>query len=159
MDFSSWTIEFRLSESQKNPHFLSLSFYSFSSLSLLLALPFLFSFYPLLLIHRIFLLSLVCSHYGDPRARLNPNDGSEPKPRGRPFNSFILHFIKFYFSKVSRPESSARPEWRIRIGARFTPTILFILLKRLINLFSCGSGFSFGQAHNHLQISSNSVDP
>ena len=88
-----------------------------------------------------------------PRARSDPVGESEPKPQGRPFNSFILHFIKFYFSKVSRPESPARPEWRIRTGARFTPTFLFILLKRLINLFSCGSGFSFGQAHNHLQIS------
>ena len=89
----------------------------------------------------------------DPQARPHPVGESEPKTRGRTFNSFILHFIKFSFSKVPRPKSPARPEWRIRTGARLTPTFLFILLKRLINLFSCGSGFSFGQAHNHLQIS------
>ena len=94
-----------------------------------------------------------------PQARPDPVGESEPKPQGRPFNSFIFHFIKFYFSKVSQPESLAQPEWQVRTGARFTPTFLFILLKRLINLFSCGSGFSFGQAHNHLQISSNSVGP
>ena len=98
----------------------------------------------------LLLLQLSCD---DPRARPDPVGESEPKPRGRPFNSFVLHFIKFSFSKVSRPEFPARPDWRIRTGARFTPTFLFILLKCLINLFSCGSGFSFGQAQNHLQIS------
>ena len=98
-------------------------------------------------------IGILLSWCSDPRAWPDPKGGSEPKLRGRPFNSFILHFIKFSFSKVSRPESPARPEWRVRTGARFTPTFLFILSKRLINLFSCGSGFSFGQAHNHLQFS------
>ena len=32
---------------------------------------------------------------------------------GCPFNSFSYHFIKFSFSKVSRPESPTRPGWRI----------------------------------------------
>ena len=95
----------------------------------------------------------------DPRARPDPIGESEPKPWGRPFNSFILNFIKFSFSKVSRPESQARPEWRIRIGARFIPTFSFILSKHLIMSFRCGSGFSFGQAHNHLQFRCNSVGP
>ena len=48
---------------------------------------------------------------------------------------------------MSRPESPARPEWRIQTGAWFTPTFSFILSKHFINSFSCGSGFSFGQAH------------
>ena len=52
---------------------------------------------------------------------------------GCPFNSFSYHFIKFSFSKVSRPESPTRPDWWIQAGARFTPTFsiktfCFILL-------------------------------
>ena len=41
---------------------------------------------------------------------------------GCPFNFFSYRFIKFSFSKVSRPESPTRPGWRIQAGARFTPT-------------------------------------
>ena len=72
---------------------------------------------------------------------------------------FIFRVIKFSFSKISRPESPARPEWQIRTGARFTQTFSFILSKHFIMSFRCGSGFSFGQAHNHLQIQCNSVGP
>ena len=60
---------------------------------------------------------------------------------------------------VATPETPARPEWRIRIGARFTPTFSFILSKHFIMSFHCGSGFSFGKAYNHLQIQCNSADP
>ena len=104
---------------------------------------------------------LHCSKYpcSDPRARSNPNGESEPKPGDARFISFYFHFITFSFSKMSRPESPAQPEWRIRTGARFTPTFSFILSKHFINSFSCGSGFSFRQAHNHLQIQSNLVGP
>ena len=42
---------------------------------------------------------------------------------------FIYRFIKFYFSKMSRPESLAQLEWRIRTGAWFTPTIFIYLIK------------------------------
>ena len=72
---------------------------------------------------------------------------------------FFFRVIKFSFSKMSRPESLTRPKWRIRTGARFTPTFSFILSKHFIMSFRCGSGFSFGQAHNHLQIQCNSVGP
>ena len=72
---------------------------------------------------------------------------------------FIFRVIKFSFSKMSRSESPARPKWRIRTRARFTPTFSFILSKHFIMSFRCGSGFSFGQAHNHLQIQCNSVQP
>ena len=72
---------------------------------------------------------------------------------------FIYILLRFLFQKLSRHESPAQPEWRIRTGARFTPMFSFILSKHLINLFSCGSGFSFGQAHNHLQFQCNSVGP
>ena len=68
-----------------------------------------------------------------PRARPDPVGGSEPKPRGRSFNSFYSHFISFSFSKVSRPESPSRPEGQIRTGARFTPTFSFILS----NIYLC----------------------
>ena len=35
----------------------------------------------------------------DPRAQPDPIGESEPKPQGRPFNYFYLHFISFSFSK------------------------------------------------------------
>ena len=49
--------------------------------------------------------------------------------RGCPFNSFSYRFIKFSFSKVSRPESPTRPGWRIQARARFTPKIFNYHLK------------------------------
>ena len=91
----------------------------------------------------------------DPTRKASPNR----HPGDARFISFIFCVIKFSFSKMSRPESLARPEWRIRTGARFTPTFSFILSKYFINLFSCGSGFIFGQAHHHLKIQNNSVGP
>ena len=101
--------------------------------------------------------TLKCS---DPQSRPDPIGEFEPKPRGHSvLFLFVIILLNFLFQKLSRPESPARPEWRIRTGARFTPTFSFILSKHFINLFSCGSGFSFGQAHNHLQIQSNSVGP
>ena len=60
-----------------------------------------------------------------PTRKANPNQN----PVDARFISFIFRIIKFLFSKVSRPESPARPEWRIRTGARFTPTFSFILSK------------------------------
>ena len=65
----------------------------------------------------------------DPNPRLDPVGGSKLEP------GLLLHFqlssqnicfvlLNFSFSKVSRPESPTRPERRIRIGARFTPTFL-----------------------------------
>ena len=42
-----------------------------------------------------------------PQARSDPNGESEPKPGDARFSSFILRVIKFSFSKMSRPESSA----------------------------------------------------
>ena len=66
----------------------------------------------------------------DPRARPDPIGESEPKPRGRSvLFLFIFRVITFSFSKMSRPESLGRPKWRIRTGAWFTPTFLFILSK------------------------------
>ena len=94
----------------------------------------------------------------------NPNDGSKPEPgllRRFQLSSqnILFGFIKFSFSKVSRPESPTRPGWRIQAGARFTPTFSIILTKHFIMSFRCGSGFNFGQAHNHLQFQCNSVGP
>ena len=61
---------------------------------------------------------------------------------------FIFHVNKFYFSKMSRPESLARPEWRIRTGARFTPTFSFILSKHFIMSFL----FRFSISRKHSQM-------
>ena len=90
-----------------------------------------------------------------PTRKASPNRN----PRDARLILFIFRVIKFSFSKVSRPESPTRPEWRIQTGARFTPTFSFILSKHFIMSFRYGSGFSFGQAHNHLQIQCNSVGP
>ena len=50
---------------------------------------------------------------------------------------FIYIFITFsFFSKVSQPESPARPEGRIRTGARFTPTFSIILSKHFLYVIS-----------------------
>ena len=99
--------------------------------------------------------------YGDPRARPDLVGKFNPKPLGRPFNSFILHFIKFSFSKVPRPESLARPEGRVRIRARFTPTFSFILSKHLFmsfhfQVFNYVEAFSNGRPIN-IYISQNAI--
>ena len=49
-----------------------------------------------------------------------------------PFNSFSYRFIKFSFSKGSRPESPTRPGWRIQAGARFTLTFSIIFSKHFV---------------------------
>ena len=49
-----------------------------------------------------------------------------------PFISFNYHFIKFSFSKVSRPESPTRSGWQIQAGARFTPTFSIIFSKHFV---------------------------
>ena len=56
------------------------------------------------------------SHCGDPQARPDPIGESEPKPQGRPFNSFYLHFYYFFFFKsvvTQIPGSTQRadPNW------------------------------------------------
>ena len=70
----------------------------------------------------------------DPNPRLDPVGGSKLEPgllrRFQSKNSF--HFIKFSFSKVSRPESPTRPGWRIQAGARFTPTFSIIFPKHVV---------------------------
>ena len=62
----------------------------------------------------------------DPNPLLDPVGGSKLEPGLlRRFQSkHLFRFVKFSFSKVSRPESPTRPERRIRTGARFTPTFL-----------------------------------
>ena len=66
---------------------------------------------------------------------------------------FIYHFIKFSFSKMSQPESPARPEWQIRTRARFTLTFSFILSKNLFmsfhfRVFNYAEAFSNGSPIN-----------
>ena len=96
-----------------------------------------------------------------PEPEPDPIGESEPKPGERPFNSFILHVIKFSFSKVSRPESPSRPERWVRTGARFTPTFSFILSKHLFMLFrfkvfNYAEAFSNGRPIN-IYIFQNSI--
>ena len=70
----------------------------------------------------------------DPNPQLDPVGGSKLEPGLlRHFQSkHLFRFIKFLFSKVSRPESPTRPERRIRTGARFTPTFSIIFPKHVV---------------------------
>ena len=38
----------------------------------------------------VFVVGVSGFEFSDPRAHSDPNDDSEPKPRGRPFNSFYF---------------------------------------------------------------------
>ena len=62
---------------------------------------------------------------------------------------FIYRFIKFYFSKMSRPESPARPEVRIRTSARFTPTVFIYLIK---TFYLCHFILGFSITRKHFQM-------
>ena len=70
----------------------------------------------------------------DPNPLLDPVGGSklEPGLLRRFQSTHLFCLIKFLFSKVSRPESPTRPERRIQIGARFTPTFSIIFPKHVV---------------------------
>ena len=70
----------------------------------------------------------------DPNPLLAPVGGSMLKPGLlRRFQSkHLFRFIKFLFSKVSRPESLTRLVRRIRNGARFTPIFSIIFPKHVV---------------------------
>ena len=118
------------------------------------------------LIHRlihlvIILLNFHFQKYCDPNPRLDPVGGSKSEPGLlRHFQlspqKILFGFIKFSFSKVSRPESPTRPGWRIQAGAWFTPTFSIIFSKYFVvlfhfRLFNYAEALHFGQAHKHLQ--------
>ena len=93
------------------------------------------------LIHRLFHLIIVLLNFRfqkcrDSNPRLDPIGGSKPEP-GLLLNfqlssQNMFGFIKFSFSKVSRPESPTRPDWRFQAGARFTPTFSIIFSKHVV---------------------------
>ena len=76
--------------------------------------------------------------------------------RGIPFNSFSYLFIKFSFSKVSRPESLTRPDWRIQAGARFTPIFSIIFSKHFVWFFKI---FVFISVATRIPDSTRLADP
>ena len=91
------------------------------------------------LIHRlvIVLLNFRSQKCRDPNPRLDSVGGSKPEPgllRRFQLSSqnILFGFIKFSFSKVSRPESPTRPGWRIQAGARFTQTFSIIFSKHFV---------------------------
>ena len=94
------------------------------------------------LIHRLIHLVIVLLNFRfqkcrDPNPRLDPVGGSKTEPgllRRFQLSSqnILFSFIKFSFSKVSRPESPTRPGWRIQAGARFTPTFSIIFSKHFV---------------------------
>ena len=79
--------------------------------------------------HLFVLLNFYFQKCRDQNPRLDLVGGSKLEPGLlRHFQLFSQNIcfvlLNFSFSKVSRPESSTRPERRIRTGARFTPTFL-----------------------------------
>ena len=94
------------------------------------------------LIHRLIHLVIILLNFcfqkcRDPNPRLDPVGESKPEPgllqHFQLYSQNILFsFIKFSFSKVSRPESPTRPGWRIQAGARFTPTFSIIFSKHFV---------------------------
>ena len=94
------------------------------------------------LIHRLIHLVIVLLNFHfqkcrDLNPRLDPVGESKPEPGlllhfQLSSQNILLGFIKFSFSKVSRPESPTRPGWRIQAGARFTPTFSIIFSKHFV---------------------------
>ena len=94
------------------------------------------------LTHRLIHLVIVLLNFHfqkcrDPNPRLDPVGESKSEPdllRHFQLSSqnILFGFIKFLFSKVSRPESLTRPGWRIQAGARFTSTFSIIFLKQFV---------------------------
>ena len=64
------------------------------------------------------------------------------------FFVYFLFFI-FYFVKVSRIESPARLEGRIRTRAQFTPTVFIYIIK---TFYLCHFLFEFAITRNHFQM-------
>ena len=93
-------------------------------------------------IHRLIHLGIILLNFRfqkcrDPNPQLDPVGGSKPEPgllRHFQLSSqnILFGFIKFSFSKVSRPESPTRPGWRIQARARFTPTFSIIFSKHFV---------------------------
>ena len=93
-------------------------------------------------IHRLIHLVIILLNFRfqkchDPNPQLDPIGESKPKPgllRHFQLSSqnILFGFIKFSFSKVSRPKSPTRPGWRIQAGARFTPTFSIIFSKHFV---------------------------
>ena len=90
------------------------------------------------LIHLVIVLLNFCfQKCRDSNPRLDPVGGSKSEPDlVRHFQlssqNIVYGFIKFSFSKVSRPEFSTRPGWRIQAGARFTSTFSIIFSKHFV---------------------------
>ena len=84
----------------------------------------------------------------DPTRLVNPN-----RNPGDARLILLFYILLSFFSKESRPKSLTRPEGRVRIGARFTPTFSFILSKHLFmsfrfKVFNYAEVFSNGRPIN-----------
>ena len=96
---------------------------------------------PRLILLVIVLLNFRFQKCRDPNSQLDQVTRSKPEPgllRNFQLSSqnILFGFIKFSFSKVSRPESPTRPGWRIQAGARFTPTFSIIFSKHFVWFYS-----------------------
>ena len=92
-------------------------------------------------------------HCSNPLGPPNPTGESEPKPEDTEFISFLLSFylilvFKSVETRILGPTRMADPNR----SPVYSDVFIYLKKKHFINLFDCGSGFSFGQAHNHLQI-------
>ena len=96
----------------------------------------------------------------DPRARPNPIGEFEPNLGDAQFYFFLFSvLLNFLFQKCRNPNPWSDPNGESEPKPGLLRPFYLSYQKHFINLFSCGSGFSFEQAHNHLQIQSNSVRP
>ena len=82
----------------------------------------------------------------DPRARPDPIGESEPKPWGRPFNSFYLHFYYVFFFKsvVTRIPGSTR---RADPNRSSVYSDVFNYLIKTFSLCYFSLGFRFARKH------------
>ena len=113
------------------------------------------------LIHRLIHLVIILLNFRfqkcrNPNPRLEPVGGSKLEPglllRFQLSSQNILFgFIKFSFTKVSRPESQTRPGWPIQAGARFTLTFSIIFSKHVVWFYSI-LDFLFTRKHFILAI-------
>ena len=91
-----------------------------------------------------------------PTRLASPNQNLED-PRFYFFLFSVL--LRFLFQKCHDPNPWLDPNGRSEPEPGLLRRFYLSNHKHFFYSFSCGSTFSFGQAHNHLQIQSNSVGP
>ena len=84
----------------------------------------------------------------DPTRLVSPNRN----PGDARLILFICILFRFLFQKCRDSNPRSDPNGGFEPEPSLLRRFYLSYQKHFINSFSCGSGFSFGQAHNHLQI-------